>query len=194
MNVVMKLNNKGVKALKCLLRYFLMVSLFAASSGLHAEATEAGSGAENQSFSDKINNLKQQVIELNRDLFILEEELLFPVNTQINVFVSIDAGYLFELDSVRLKIDDKVVSNYLYTEREIQALQRGGVQRLYVGNLTTGEHELTAFFIGKGPSDRDYKRASTVSITKTDEAQFVELKIVANASKEQPGFSIKVWE
>lgn len=180
--------------MKCLLRYFLVVSLLAISSGLHAEKPQADSGSEDQSFSGKINNLKQQVLELNRDLFILEEELLFPVNTQINVFVSIDVGYLFELDSVRLKIDDKVVSNYLYTEREIQALQRGGVQRLYVGNLTTGEHELTAFFIGKGPSDRDYKRASTISITKTDEAQFVELKIIANASKEQPGFSIKVWE
>lgn len=180
--------------MKRLLRYFLVVSLLAICSGLHAESPKADSGPENQSFSDKINNLKQQVLELNRDLFILEEELLFPVNTQINVFVSIDVGYLFELDSVRLKIDDKVVSNYLYTEREIQALHRGGVQRLYVGNLTTGEHELTAFFIGKGPSDRDYKRASTISITKSDEAQFVELKIIANASKEQPGFSIKVWE
>ena len=185
---------KGVMRLKCLLRYFLLVGLFVINSGLHAEAPQAGSGSENQSFSDKINNLKQQVLELNRDLFILEEELLFPVNTQINVFVSIDVGYLFKLDSVQLKIDDKVVSNYLYTEREIEALQRGGVQRLYIGNMTTGEHELTAIFIGKGPSDRDYKRASTISVTKTDEAQFVELKIKANASKEQPGFSIKVWE
>jgi len=180
--------------LKGLLRVFLVLSMFAINSGLYAEVSQTDSGTENQSFSDKVNNLKQQVLELNRDLFILEEELLFPVNTQINVFVSIDVGYLFELDSVRLKIDDKVVSNYLYTEREIQALQRGGVQRLYVGNLTTGEHELTAFFIGKGPSARDYKRASTVTITKTDEAQFVELKIKANVSKEQPGFSIKVWE
>ncbi len=185
---------KGVMRLKWLLRVFLVLSMFAINPGLYAETPQADSGAENQSFSDKVNNLKQQVLELNRDLFILEEELLFPVNTQINVFVSIDVGYLFELDSVRLKIDDKVVSNYLYTEREIQALQRGGVQRLYVGNLTTGEHELTAFFIGKGPSARDYKRASTVTITKTDEAQFVELKIKANVSKEQPGFSIKVWE
>ena len=180
--------------MKCLLRYFLVVSLFVINPGLHAETPQADSGSENQSFSEKINNLKQQVLELNRDLFILEEELLFPVNTQINVFVSIDVGYLFELDSVQLKIDDKVVSNYLYTEREIQALQRGGVQRLYVGNMTTGEHELTAFFIGKGPSNRDYKRASTISVTKTDEAQFVELKIKANVSEEQPGFSIKVWE
>lgn len=175
-------------------RFFLMTALLAISTVLHAEVPQADAASENQSFADKINTLKQQVLELNRDLFILEEELLFPVNTQISVFISIDAGYLFELDSVKLKIDDKVVSNYLYTEREIQALHRGGVQRLYIGNMTTGEHELTAVFIGKGPSSRDYKRASTILITKTDEAQFVELKIKANASKEQPRFWIKVWE
>lgn len=164
------------------------------SPGLQAEASQAGSPSDDQTFTDKINNLKEQVLELNRDLFILEEELLFPVNTQINVFISIDTGFLFELDSVRLKIDDKVVSSYLYTDREVQALQRGGVQRLYLGNLTTGEHELTAIFIGKGPSARDYKRASTITINKTDEAQFVELKIKADVTKEQPDFMIKVWE
>lgn len=180
--------------MKSLVRLFLVAALLAINTGVHAEVPQTDVATENQSFADKINTLKQQVLELNRDLFILEEELLFPVNTQINVFISIDAGFLFKLDSVRLKIDNKVVSNYLYTEREIQALHRGGVQRLYIGNLTTGEHELTAIFIGKGPSDRDYKRASTISIKKTDEAQFVELKIKANASKEQPGFLIKVWE
>jgi hypothetical protein len=186
-----------VTRLKTLVRYVLAASLLVLNLGLHAEGPQGisgDSGAKNQSFSDEVSNLKEQVLKLNRDLFILEEDLLFPINTQINVFISIDAGYLFELDSVQLKIDDKVVSNYLYTEREIQALHRGGVQRLYVGNMTTGKHELVAIFIGKGPSDRDYKRASTISITKSDEAQFVELKIKANVSKEQPGFLIKVWE
>lgn len=180
--------------MKWFIRYLLVVSLLVINTGLQAESSQAELTPGNQTFTDKINNLKEQVLELNRDLFILEEELLFPVNTQINVFISIDAGYLFELDSVRLKIDDKVVSNYLYTEREVKALHRGGVQRLYLGNLTTGEHELVAVFIGKGPSARDYKRASTISINKTDEAQFVELKIKADVTKEQPDFSIKVWE
>lgn len=175
-------------------RYLLVISMLAISPGLLAETFQAELLSDDQTFTDKISNLKEQVLELNRDLFILEEELLFPVNTQINVFISIDAGFLFELDSVRLKIDDKVVSNYLYTEREVEALHRGGVQRLYLGNLTTGEHELTAIFIGKGPSARDYKRASTITINKTDEAQFVELKIKADVTKEQPDFSVKVWE
>lgn len=180
--------------MKRFIRYLLVLSLLAINAGLHAATPQSDVSSENKTFADKINNLKEQVLELNRDLFILEEELLFPVNTQINVFVSIDTGLLFELDSVQLKIDDKIVSNYLYTQRELQALHRGGVHRLYIGNLTTGEHELTATFIGKGPSARDYKRASTISITKSDEAQFVELKINADVSKEQPEFLIKVWE
>lgn len=185
---------KGATRLRWFVRFLLVACLFAINTGLYAQSPEDDLAPQNQSVTDKINSLKEQVLELNRDLFILEEELLFPVNTQIKVFLSIDAGYLFELDSVRLKIDDKVVSNYLYTEREVKALHRGGVQQLYVGNMTTGEHELTAIFIGKGPSTRDYKRASTISITKTDEAKFVELTINANVSKEQPEFSIKVWE
>jgi len=142
----------------------------------------------------KIESLKNEVIELNRDLFVLEEDLLFSANTQVSVFVSMDADEFFKLDSVQLKLDDKIVSNYLYTEREIKALKRGGVQRLYIGNLTSGEHELTAFFIGKGPSDRDFKRGTSKTIEKSDYAKYIELKIIGDSSKEQPGFEVKVWE
>ena len=142
----------------------------------------------------KVQRLKNEVLELNSDLFVLEEDLLFSANTQISVFVSIDADSLFELDSVQLKLDDKIVSNYLYTKREVSALNRGGIQRLYIGNMTSGEHELTAFFIGKGPSKRNYKRAASKTIEKTGNAKFIELKIIGDKSKEQPEFIVKVWE
>jgi hypothetical protein len=95
---------------------------------------------------------------------------------------------------VQLKIDGAVVGNHLYTEREIKALQRGGVQRFYIGNLTSGEHDLVAFFVGKGPKDRDYKRGTTLKITKGSAAQYVELKITDSESKLQPVFKAKVWE
>jgi hypothetical protein len=141
-----------------------------------------------------IQDLKKQVLDLNRDLFLLEEDLLFPANTQFSVFVSMDVGMMFDLDSVQLKLDNTVVGNHLYTDREINALKRGGVQRFYIGNLTTGEHELVAFFVGKGPKDRDYKRGTTLKFTKGSEAQFVELKITDSQSKLQPEFKAKVWE
>ncbi|HEY9050220.1 MAG TPA: AraC family transcriptional regulator, partial [Gammaproteobacteria bacterium] len=112
-------------------------------------AVFAENEAGNLKITQNIQNLKNEVLELNRDLFVLEEELLFSANTQINVFLSMDAGHLFKLDSVQLKIDDKIVTNYLYTDRELRALQRGGVQRLHIGNMSAGEHEITAILVGE---------------------------------------------
>jgi hypothetical protein len=141
-----------------------------------------------------IQSLKQDVIALNRDLFILEEDLLYPANTQLAVFVSLDVGDFFELDSVQLKVDDKVVTNYLYTRREVEALHRGGIQRLYMGNLKAGDHELVAIYTGKGPNGRDYRRGANLVVSKNLGAKYVELKIVDNPSSEQPDFSIREWD
>jgi hypothetical protein len=142
----------------------------------------------------RIQDVKSDVIKLNRDLLVLEEELLFPANTQVALFVSMDVGKMFELDSVQVKLDDKVVASYLYTPLEVQALHRGGVQRVFVGNLRTGEHEIVAFFTGKGPHDRDYKRGATVKFEKGTEAKYIELRIQDSMGKLQPEFDVKLWQ
>jgi hypothetical protein len=147
-----------------------------------------------QSLDSEIQTLKQDVLALNRELFILEEELLYPSGTQVAVFLSLDTGEYFSLDSVQLRINDKVVSNYLYTAREVEALHRGGVQRLYMGNLKAGDHEIVAIFTGKGPSGRDYRRGATRTVTKALGPKFVELQIVDLEGKEQPDFAVREWE
>jgi hypothetical protein len=149
---------------------------------------------EPASLDARIQDVKSDVIKLNRDLLVLEEELLFPANTQVALFVSMDVGKLFQLDSVQVKLDDKLVANYLYTPLEVQALHRGGVQRLYLGNLRSGEHELVAFFTGQGPHERDYKRGATVKFEKTSEAKYVELRIRDSSAKLQPEFDVKLWQ
>ena len=143
---------------------------------------------------DRIQDAKADVIRLNRDLLVLEEELLFPASTQVAIFVSMDVGKLFSLDSVRVKLDDKDVAAYLYTPLEVQALHRGGVQRLYVGNLKAGTHEIVAFFTGKGPHERDYKRGATIKIDKGTESKYIELQIKDSTGKLQPEFEVKVWQ
>ena len=142
----------------------------------------------------RVQNVKHDVIQLNRDLLVLEEELLFPASTQVALFVSMDVGKMFELDSVQIKLDDKIVSNYLYTPLEVAALHRGGVQRVYLGNLKTGDHELVAYFTGKGPHDRDYKRGATVKFDKGTEAKYIELRIQDSQGKLQPEFDVKLWQ
>ena len=142
----------------------------------------------------QVQDIKKEVLDLNKELFILEEDLLFPANTQFSIFLSMDIGQLFDLDSVEINIDGKNISNHLYTLREIDALKRGGVQKIYIGNITSGKHELIAFFNGKGPSKRNYKRGTTIEFEKTSAPLFIELKIIDNLSKQQPEFKTKVWE
>lgn len=157
-------------------------------------AAPAVAASDAAPLDERIQRAKADVIQLNRDLLVLEEELLFPANTQVAVFVSMDVGKLFDLDSVQVRLDDKVVANHLYTPREVTALHRGGVQRVYLGNLKVGAHELTAYFTGGGPHQRDYKRATTVKFDKGTDAKYIELRIRDAEAKLQPEFDVKVWQ
>ncbi len=158
------------------------------------EVDEALARAEFRNLDEDVQSLKKEVLDLNRDLFLLEEELLFPANSQVAFFISMDVGEYFELDSVNIKIDGKEVANYLYTEREVGALLRGGVHRVHMANLKTGDHELIAVFTGKGPHTRDYRRGATMSFNKGIGAKYLELEITDRVKKQQPEFVIKEWE
>jgi len=166
---------------------------FAPDSGTATAALDR-SRTDARTLDEEVQDLKKLAVDLNRDLFLLEEELLFPANTQVAVFVSMDVGEFFALDSVEIKLDDKDVANYLYTEREVDALVRGGVQRVYVGNLKAGEHELVAMFTGEGTHERDYRRGASLVFDKGIGPKYIELTITDRESKLQPEFVVKEWE
>lgn len=150
--------------------------------------------AEEAPIATQIEDLKKQVIELNRDLFILEEDLLFPASTQIAVFLSVDTGQFLRLDSVKLKVGEEIVAAHLYTDRQIRALERGGMQRLYVGNLKSGEHDITAFVEGVGPENREYKQAATRRVNKGTDVMALEVRVSDASSNYQPQVQILEWE
>lgn len=181
------------------MRTVLISFLAAVAASMPAFAADVAEPAaepavERSALDAEVQSLRREVVDLNRDLFMLEEDLLFPASTQIAVFVSMDIGTFFALDSVQVKVDGKEVSNYLYTERELEALKRGGVQRIWLGNLKAGEHEVVAFFTGKGTHERDYKRGTTLKVEKGIGAKYVELKISDRVRKLQPEFLVRVWE
>ncbi len=184
---------KAAIALQVLLCGWLLAGSVQAAEAPKA-ANKPSVAAEQKALNAQVQDIKKQALELNRDLFALEEELLFPANTQVSVFVSMDVGQFFALDAVQIKLDDKIVANYLYTARQVDALQRGGVQRLYVGNVKGGNHELVAVFTGRGPQNRDYRRATTIKFDKDDQAKYIELKIVDATSNYEPEFQVKEWQ
>lgn len=175
------------KFLRSVLMLWLVVVLTTAQSFAANDQSTA------QTLDRDVQQLKEELVSLNRDLFLLEEELLFPSSTQVAIFVSMNVGELFALDSIKIELDGKEVANYLYTEREISALHRGGVHKIFIGNQKAGDHELVAFFIGKGPSGRDYKRGTELTFEKELGPKYLELKIDDSLVKRQPEFVVREW-
>ncbi|MCL1068109.1 AraC family transcriptional regulator [Shewanella olleyana] len=147
----------------------------------------------NSAVASELEDIKSQVIKLNRDLFILEEDLLFPASTQVAVFVSVDVGRFFTLDSVELKINSDNVAGFLYTERQRRALEKGGIQKVYMGNLKTGQHQLTAIFTGADAEGRPVQRAVNHEFEKSDETVMLELKLEDNASSYRADVKVEEW-
>lgn len=149
-------------------------------------------GVETAPVKRQLESLEEELVSLNRDLLILEEDLLYPASSRVSVFLSMDLGKLFSLDSVTLKLNGRKVTHYLYTAKQVDALYRGGVQRLFVGNARQGDNEITAFFVGRGKKGREFKRATTIIFEKSFEPVFVELKISDSTAKQQPEFIAEV--
>lgn len=148
---------------------------------------------EVKKISKHVQELKAEVIELNNDLRLMEEELLFPSSTKYTIFLSLSSGQFFTLESVKLKLDGKLVASHIYSEKQRQALLRGGVHRMYVTNLNQGKHSATAFFTGVGPGGRAYKRAVSIDFEKDSVGKYLELAIGDDRTNQEPAFAIKQW-
>lgn len=191
-----KFFRRSVAASRALLRLALL-SVLSAAAGAQVPAPAPvpvpAPAAVSPPVDSELQAIKKEAVDLNRELAALEEELLFPASTQVAVFLSLDVGTFFGLESVQVKIDDKEVANHLYSELDVAALRRGGVQRLYLGNVRGGEHEVLAIFTGKGPDGRDYRRGASATFTKDAKARFLELRISDRQRSGQPEFEIRDW-
>ncbi len=131
------------------------------------------SRAEMKGLDEQVQEVKSDVLSIGAELSRLEERLLYPSNTQVAVFVALAEGQQFRLDSVQLEIDGTLVAHYIYSFKELEALQKGGVQRLYTGNIPTGEHQLGIALAGKLPSGADYSHTEQFTFNKGVEPKLV---------------------
>lgn len=130
---------------------------------------------------EQVQEIKSDVLGIAAELNRLEEQLLFPSNTQVAVFISLAAGASFRLDAVEIQLDGKPAAQHLYTFKELEALQKGGVQRIYTGNLGTGEHDMQVSVTGKSSGGADFRKTESFRITKEVGPKIVELRLAAQA-------------
>ncbi|WP_226702037.1 hypothetical protein [Microbulbifer elongatus] len=144
---------------------------------------------EIRGLDEQIQDVKKDVISLTSELNRLEEKLLFPSNTQVALFISLPNSQEFSLESVEVKLGNQVVAHHLYTYREIEALQQGGVQRIHTANVQTGAHPLEVSYMGKSKAGKEYRATASYSVEKAVGPKFVEIQIAGN----QSAINFKDW-
>lgn len=143
----------------------LMVVLATCSFVTYSGAQDL-SRDEMQSLDEQVQEIKSDVLGIASELANLEERLLYPSNTQLAVFVAIDQDDSFRLDAVQIQINDELAAHHIYSFKELEALQKGGVQRIYTGNVTTGDHELSVSVIGKLKNGKDFTESGNFTFAK----------------------------
>ena len=146
-----------------------------------AGATEAPSRQQMQGLDEQVQEIKSEVLSIAEELARLEEKLLYPSNTQVAVFVALAEGETMELDSVRVSLDGEPVVHHIYGFKELQALQKGGVQRIYTGNVTTGEHEIVVSVAGKNATGGDFGGTQSFRFEKEAEPELVGITLSGGA-------------
>jgi len=150
-------------------------------------AAHADTKAEMRSLDEQVQEIKSDVLSIASELGGLEERLLFPSNTQVAVFVSLGEGESFRLDSVQILIDGEPVAHHIYSFKELEALQKGGVQRIYTGNLRTGEHRLDVSVAGKQPGGAEFSGSESFLFSKDAEPKLVGITLAEGGSSIQLG-------
>ncbi len=128
-----------------------------ASSASWAVEPSPNDPAATKSLDEQVQEIKSDVLAIAAELGNLEERLLYPSNTQVAVFVAVEEGDDVEIDSARLSVDGELVAHHIYTFKELEALKKGGVQRIYTGNVPTGSHQLEVTIAGKRSAGRDFE-------------------------------------
>jgi len=135
---------------------------------------------------EQVQEIKSDVLGISQELSRLEEKLLYPSGTQVAIFVSLSGGDKMRLDAVRLQIDGKLVAHHIYSFKELEALRKGGVQRIYVGNVATGDHQLEVLVDGKLESGADFSRTERLTFRKEVKPKLVGLTLAGPRSGNTP--------
>ena len=169
----------------------LLIVLLICSLAAHGNAQDiTGNGV--RSLDDQVQEIKSEVLSIASELGNLEERLLYPSGTQVAVFVSIAEGAVFRLDAVQIEINGELAAHHIYSFNELEALQKGGVQRIYTGNVPTGGHEINVSVIGKLKNGNDFNESGNFIFAKDVEPKTLGITL-AGPSFGDNGIQVGDW-
>src|SRR6516162_6788191 len=177
--ILLKIHGGSMKIRGVVFKVFPL--LFCLGS-VYGWAQQSDQQRQMRGLDEQVQDIKSDVLSIAQELSRLEEKLLYPSETQVAIFVSLAKGDQMRLDAVRVQIDGHLVAHYIYSFKELDALRKGGVQRLYVGNVTTGDHQLEVLVDGKLEGGADFSRTERFTIHKEVKPKQVGLTLAGSGN------------
>jgi len=173
-------------------KHFLVVISVLLCFCARTSAADESARAQMKGLDEQVQEVKSDVLSIAAELNQLEEKLLYPSDTHIAVFVSLAQGDTLRLDAIQIRFDGGLATHYIYSFKELDALRRGGVQRLYSGNIATGAHEIEVSVSGKLANGKDYTQTERFPFTKEIKPKLLGV-MLAGPGATQPGIDLGDW-
>jgi hypothetical protein len=167
-------------------RALVFALLLCLGGSVHSWAQQNDQQQQMRGLDEQVQEIKSDALSIAQELNRLEEKLLYPSGTQVAIFVALTKGDQMRLDAVRLQIDGQLVAHHIYSFKELEALRKGGVQRIYVGNVASGEHKLEVLMDGKLDGGSDFSRTERFTFRKEVKPKLVELTLAGPRSGNTP--------
>jgi len=173
-------------------KHFLIVTSALLCMYAQPGPADESARAQMKGLDEQVQEVKSDVLSIAADLNQLEEKLLYPSDTHLAVFVALAHGETLRLDAVQIQIDGQPATHYIYSFKELDALRKGGVQRLYSGNITTGAHEIQVSVSGKLANGKDYSQSGRFPFTKEIKPKLLGVSL-AGPESPQAGIRLEDW-
>lgn len=190
---------KGGAEMRSDARAWMVLVFLAFSAVLLALTPAVSSGEEHReppsftAIDREVQQIKQEILDINREVSVLEEELLFPPERRLTVFLSVDKGTKLDLESLKIELNGETVAQQHYSDAEMQALRQGGAHKPYIGDIQNGDYVLKAHLRGVAARDRVFDLATTVTFQKRKGTKYVELQVSESRFRRIPEFTARLW-
>jgi hypothetical protein len=117
--------------------------------------------------------------------------MLYPDANQLAVYLSVDSGERFTISQVKLRVNAREMALIQYDDIQMDAFNRGGIERIFIGNIEVGDHTVTAIISGEANNGQKMKRAVSQQFSKSANANVLELSVSYNRKLRQPQFNLE---
>lgn len=152
-----------------------------------------GVAAETALLAQDAQRVKEQVLQLNKDLYQLEKDLLSPATTEIAFYLSLRATRYFSPLSVEINTQGIPSIHHLYTEREVEALLMGAVHPIASDNIGPGAHQVEVIVRGKDESGAEQVIKMAQQVEKQAAPLLLEIVVSDNRGASAAVMQLTTW-